>query len=289
MSLEEAESIRIGWPSGPPEEAARPPWLVLGGGGLKGLAHIGVWRALSELGVRVGGIVGTSVGALVGVLVAGGMGWEELRGHALAVGPDDLTRVNRRVGWFNGVRQVSVFRGEVLRAFIARLLGGGTWESLAIPVQVNAVELGSGRTEWFGPGARTDVSLLDAVHASCALPVIYPPVSIDGGAWVDGGVVHPLGLLRARELGAERIIGIDAAVGEHDDAHRILRQGLVAVHQRTFAIMSWRRRRDLVEQWAGPPLLYVRPRLDRYDTFDFASVGYFVEEGYRATRAALGG
>ena len=254
---------------------------------MKGLTHIGVWRALQERGVRVQGIVGTSVGALVGALVAGGMSWEELHAHALALRREDLTRVNRWVAWINGVRQVSVFRGDVLRDFLAGLLPEGGWGDLSIPVHMNAVELGSGRTEWFGPGARMDVSLLDAVHASCALPVVYPPVMLSGGAYVDGGTEHPLGLDRARELGATGIIGVDAGVGQRADAGKIVEQGIVAMHQRIFAIMSWRRRRDLLAQWDGVPLMYVRPRLDGYESFDFDSLGYFVEEGYRAMREAL--
>ena len=287
MSTNERESRRIGWVSGHSGGSAPDPWLVLGGGGLKGLAHIGVWRAFREAGVRVGGIVGTSVGALVGALVACDVTWEELWGHALSVRPDDLTRLNRRVGWIRGVRQVSVFRGDVLRSFIARLLAGRDWDALRIPVEMNAVELGSGRNEWFGPGGRMDASMLDAIHASCSLPVIYPPVLLDGGSYVDGGVVDPLGLERARELGAQRIVGVDAGVGERGDTPKILEQGLVAVHQRTSAITSWRLRRDLLDRWDGPPLLYVRPELEGYDVFDFGSVEYFLEEGYQATRAAL--
>lgn len=287
MRLDHGESPRRTLDSADPSVLGKRVWLVLGGGGLKGLAHIGIWRGLVERGIRVQGIVGTSVGALVGALVSGGMSWEELRGHALALRREDLTRVNRWVVWVNGVRQVSVYKGEVLRRFLERLLPIGGWDALEIPVHINAVELGSGKTEWFGPGARMDVSLLDAVHASCSLPVIYPPVTLDGGAYVDGGAEHPLGLDRARELGATGIIGVDAGVGARADALKILNQGLVGIHQRIFAIMSWRRRQDLVAQWEGPPLLYVRPRLDGHDTFDFESIEYFVDEGYRAMREAL--
>ena len=92
-------------------------WLVLGGGGLKGLAHIGAWRALSEAGVKVQGIIGTSIGALVGALVGHGHGWEELRDRALALEKEDIVRINRRAVLFNGIRQPSVFRGDVLRAY----------------------------------------------------------------------------------------------------------------------------------------------------------------------------
>ncbi len=263
-------------------------WLVLGGGGLKGLAHVGAWRALTEAGVKVQGIVGTSVGALIGALVAGGMGWEELDGLARALRRQDIVRINRRVVFINGIQQLSVFHGEALRDYLEQVLPEKGWDALGIPLQVNAVDLERGRTEWFGPGARTDVSLAEAVYASAALPVFYPPAQMNGGAYVDGGVEHPLALERAAEMGATGIIGVDVGSGETASTPEILKKGMLAVHERIFGMMTWRRRRDLLTHWDGPPLLYVRPRLDGYQAFDFDHAEYFVEEGYRATKEALG-
>lgn len=263
-------------------------WLVMGGGGLKGLAHIGVWRALGEARVRVSGIVGTSIGALVGAMASKGMGWNEMRQLARELRRTDIVRINRRAVLLNGIRQTSVFRGEPLRSFFEGLLSGGEWKDLDIPLLVNAVDLATGRTEWFGTGARTDVPLVDALYASAALPVLYPPAEIHGRLFVDGGTQDPMGLHRAAAEGATGILGIDVGAGEEGDAERILRQGMLAVHQRIFSIMTYRRRHDLVEHWDGPPLLYVRPRLDGYGAFDFQHAEYFVEEGYRAASLALG-
>jgi hypothetical protein len=64
---------------------------------------------------------------------------------------------------------------------------------------------------------------------------------------------------------------------------------MLAVHERVFAIMTWRRRRDLISAWDGPPLMYVRPRLEGYGTSDFDHVQFFLDEGYRAMKEALGG
>ena len=260
---------------------------MLGGGGLKGLAHVGAWRALTEVGFEPAGIVGTSIGALVGALIAAGGSWEQVLAEARRLRRADIVKVNRRVAWINGIRQVSVFHGDALREYYQGLLPAAGWSALQVPLQMNAVDLETGHTEWFGSGARVDVSLLDATYASSALPVFYPPAELGGRAFVDGGTEHPLALERARELGASGMVGIDVGAGENGDATRILTQGLLAVHSRIFAIMTFRRRRELLERWAGPPLLYVRPRLDGYETFDFANVGYFVDEGYRATREAL--
>lgn len=263
-------------------------WLVLGGGGLKGLSHVGVIRALGEAGVRVEGIVGTSIGALVGALHASGMHWKEMRRLARELKRADIVRVNRRAVLFNGIRQLSVFRGDALRDYYNAILPPGGWRAMGLPLLVNAVDLSTGRSEWFGQGARTDVSLVDAVYASSALPVLYPPALLGGRAFVDGGTEHPLGLHQAASRGATGILGVDVGAGEVGDTGRILQQGMLAVHQRIFSIMTWRRRRDLVAGWDGPPLLYVRPHLDGYGAFDFEHVEYFVEEGYRAMSTALG-
>lgn len=275
------------WVSGDLSALGDAPWLVLGGGGLKGLAHVGAHQALAEAGVRPAGIVGTSIGALAGACFAAGMGWEELAPVAFALRKGDIARINRRALLLNGIRQESLLLGEPLRAYIRAVLPVRRWEELDLPLLVNAVDLETGDTVWFGPGADTSVSLEDALYASAALPVFYPPIAVGGRTLVDGGVEFTLGLGRAAEAGASGIVAVDVGSGKQSHPDRVREQGLIAIHQRIFSIMSWRKRNDLVEHWTEPPLLYVRPRLDGYGTFDFHRVGYFLEEGYRATRAAL--
>jgi len=231
--------------------------------------------------------VGTSIGALVGALISAGVGWRDLAELARAVRKEDIVRVNRRAVWINGIRQTSVFRGDTLREYLDDVLPSTGWAGLSLPLQINAVDLASGATEWFGAGARQDVSLVDAVYASSALPVFYPPARLDGGVFVDGGAEWPLALDRAGALGAGRIIAVDVGAGERADPEKILSQGMLAVHQRIFAMMTWRARRDVVSAWTGVPLLFVRPPLGRYDTFDFDNVEYFLDAGYTEMREAL--
>ncbi len=275
------------WETGPLEGLGERPWLVLGGGGLKGLAHVGAHQALAEAGVAPAGVVGTSIGALVGACFAAGMGWKELAPLAFALRRGDIARINRRVLLINGIRQESLLLAEPLRAYIRAVLPVRDWDDLRIPFQVNAVDLETGDTVWFGTGADTSVSLEDALYASAALPVFYPPVEVGGRILVDGGVEFTLGLGRAAELGATGLVAVDVGSGKRSHPQRVREQGLIALHQRVFSIMSWRKRADLVEHWTEPPLLYVRPRLDGIGTFDFDRTRYFLEEGYRATRAAL--
>lgn len=263
------------------------PWLVLGGGGVKGLTHLGALRVLRDEGFEPAGIVGTSIGALVGACVAAGMDIDRLIERARTLERTDVARIHRRAAWVSGFRAEALFRGDTLREYLEGVLPPGGWEALDIRFQANAVELGSGHTEWFGIGARTDVPLLDAVYASAALPVFYPPIRLPGGVYADGGIEFALPIHRAFDLGATAVIAIDPGAGERARSGEVLAGGMLAVHARVFSIMSGRLRRASVLNWEGPPLHYVRPAIDNYGTFDFEHVADFIAEGERAMKAWL--
>ena len=261
--------------------------LVLGGGGVKGLTHAGGWRAIAEAGIEVSEIVGTSIGALVGACIAGGQGWSELSASAVALKKPDIVLLNRWALLLNGIRQPSVFQSDALETYIEEVLPVKTFAELGLPLSVNAVDLETGDMTWFGAGGRTDVPLATAVYASCALPLFYPPAQIGDSLFVDGGIVDPLPIQRAAERGADLIIAIDAGAGKVRDSLDTVQNGLVAIHHRVMEITGWQRKRAILDNWKGPRLIYVRPQLDGFSTFDFAQTAYFLDEGYRATRAAL--
>jgi NTE family protein len=261
--------------------------LVLGGGGVKGLTHVGAWRALQDAGVTVSEIVGVSIGALVGACIAGGQGWPELSAAALALRKPDIVLLNRWTLLFNGIRQSSVFQSDALRLYVDSVLPVKSFADLALPLSMNAVDLESGDMIWFGAGGRVDIPLADAVYASCALPLFYPPAQLGDSYYVDGGIVDPLPIQRAADRGAELIIAIDAGAGKVRDSLDTVQNGLVAIHHRVTEIIGWRRKREVLDNWKGPRLVYVRPKLDGFSTFDFAQTTFFLEEGYRATMEAL--
>jgi NTE family protein len=263
--------------------------LVLGGGGVKGVAHAGAWRALTEAEIQVDEIVGTSIGALVGASIAGGADPDRLVRDARALEKSDIVDINRWALLPMGIRQPAVFRGEALRSYIADVLPAGTWPELTIPLSVNAVDLETGETVWFGAGGRLDVALQDAVYASAALPVFYPPAEIKGMHLVDGGVMDTVPVTKASDRGADRIIAVHTSAGRQKDAGDTVDKGMVAIHHRVVDIMAYARRTVVEDSWLGPPVLKVEPDVSRYSTFDFGAVDYFLEEGYRAMREALRG
>ncbi len=273
----------------PGEGGALDPrtWVIMGGGAAKGVAHVGAWKAIQEAGIAVAGIIGTSAGAMVGAALAGGRTVDDMEEHSQRFRRRDLMRVNRRAVWVNGIRSPSLFRGDTLRRFIQDFLPTEDWRELTIPLLVNAVDLASGETVWFGHRSDQEVSLADAVYASAALPVLFPPAELGGRMLIDGGALDVLPLGRAAEMGATRIIAIDVGADRQVDAQAVVDGGLVAVHQRVFSIMAGQRRRESVRDWTGAPLTYVHPDFEDADGFDFDRREIFFEEGYRATREAL--
>src|SRR5881396_4439391 len=177
--------------------------LVLGGGGMKGLAHVGVLQALLERGLRPTRIVGSSVGALVGAAWAGGMGIAKLREIALGLKRKDVFAVAHADMAFKRMRSPALFRREPLEHLIARTVGDLTFQQLDPPVIVNTVDLNSGMEVFWGLPGLDDIRVADAVFASCALPGYFPPHEIGGRFYVDGAVVANLPFDAARALGPE--------------------------------------------------------------------------------------
>ena len=261
----------------------------MGGGAAKGFGHVGAWKAIQEAGVPVAGIIGTSTGAILGAALAGGRTVQELEEYARHVRRRDVMRIDRRAVWVNGIRSRSVLRGDTLRRFIEGLLRTEHWTELTLPLMVNAVDLATGEMVWFGEGGDQDVALIDAVYASAALPVLFPPAEVGGRILIDGGALDMLPLGKAAEMGATRIIAIDVGARLDADARSVVDSGLVAVHSRVFGLMAGQRKRESIRGWTGVPLTYVRPDFGDADGFDFEKRQFFLDEGYRATSEALAG
>lgn len=273
-------------------DAAAPPRLsgtvlVLGGGGMKGTAHIGVWKALEEARVRPDAILGTSIGALIACSLAGGWGWRELAGIARALRKEDIVAINRRAVFMGGVREEAVFDGEHFREWLARSLPLKSFAQARLPVRVNTVSLVSGREVWLGSGVREDVPVVDAVYGSCAIPIYFPPLKLDGDVLVDGGVLDVLPVKMAAEWGAERIVAVDVGSEIMPPAAGFFDRGMIAIHDRVLSLNLEEQRRRVLRDWQGPPVVYIRPRIGHLGGWDFDRTQFFLEEGYRAAREAL--
>lgn len=172
--------------------------LVLGSGGPRGFAHIGVLAALEEMGIRPDLIVGSSVGAMVGVLYAGGYDARSL--ERLAAGLHMMR--------FYELRELFRKRatGEPVQDYVDEKLDGRTLEQLRIPVAVVATRLSDRKLALFDRG---DAGL--AVRASAADPDNFDPVPIGGDRYADGDELSPVPIRAARELGARFVIAVDVS------------------------------------------------------------------------------
>lgn len=261
--------------------------LVLGGGGMKGIAHIGVWKALEEAGIRPDAIVGTSMGSVIGSCLAGGMHWRDLAEIAHQLTKDDIVAVNRRAMWIGGLRQSAIFSGKHFRDYLRRTLPVQQFGKLAIPLQINAVSLVTGQPVWFGSDINEEVPIPEVVYASCAIPIYFPPAHIGDDVLVDGGVLDVLPLRRAAAWGADRIIGVDVGAELLPPEEGYFDRGMIAIHDRVLNLNLQQQRARCLDGWSGPEMLYIRPNIGHLSGWDFDRTQFLLEEGYHAAREAL--
>jgi NTE family protein len=195
--------------------------LVLGGGAARGFAHIGVIQVLEEAGIRPDLVVGTSAGSLVAALYAAGLSGTELAVLARQMDENTLT------DWAFPGR--GLIRGEALARFVREHTGGRTIDQMKLPLGIVATDLDSGEPILFRLG---DTGA--AVRASSAVPAVFQPVRISGREYVDGGLVSPVPVRFARQMGATLVLAVDISQapegGPTGDPFKMLLQ--------TFAIMG---------------------------------------------------
>jgi NTE family protein len=271
------------------QATAKPPWrfaLVLGGGGMKGLAHVGALRALEERGWIPDVIVGTSIGALLGAAWANGFSTAELADVALSLVRADVFHVARRDIAVKLIRAPAIYRGAPLEALIRGFVGGLTFEELERRLVTASVDINSGMQVYWGLPGLKHVSVADAVLASCALPGFFPPREIDGRFYVDGALADNLPVSLAATLGVDGVVAVDVG------ASSVLRaetqdEGFAAIFARATEIVFQQLLEVRLSRWAAPPLLLVQPRVEHVPMFAFEHTRELMDEGYRATDSAL--
>jgi NTE family protein len=267
--------------------------LVLGGGGLKGFAHIGVLRALRERGIRPAVVAGSSIGALLGAAAVGGVRPEEMAARAMALQRRDLFRIDHYGMLTERMRAPSLYLAEPLRALVESVVPNVCFDALGLPLLVNTVDVARGtQVVWGLPGMR-EVSVRDAVYASCALPGFFPPGRVAGRVCVDGGTVDnlPASIAGAGAGGppVDAVIAVD--VGNADLSHEetIHSQGFGSIFMRSASVMMHALQENPLLHWSGPPMLLIRPRVSHIGWFVFGRAQELIAEGYRAATEALRG
>jgi NTE family protein len=172
--------------------------LVLGGGGARGFAEIGVLRVFEQEKIPVDMVVGTSVGSLIGALYCDTGRVLDAEFLAVGIQQEDLFDY-KALALLSG----GFVKGERLERYLDTHLKHKTIEGLAVPFAAVAVDLKTGQPVAFERG-----SVAQAVHASCAIPGVFVPVEFGGSTYVDGGIVDPIPADFARQKGADVVIAV---------------------------------------------------------------------------------
>lgn len=248
----------------------KPPkiGLVLGGGAARGFAHIGVIQVLEEAGIKPNVVVGTSAGSLVAALYASGKSGAQLQKVAETM--EEATFAD----WTLPIFSRGLLRGEALARYVSQQVNGRLIESTAMPLGIVATDLNSGQGMLFQRG---DIAL--AVRASSAVPAIFQPVKISGRDYVDGGLVSPVPVRYARQMGAELVIAVDiSGMPEGNAANDTLQ-----VLMQTFTIMI----KSINNFELREADLVVRPALAGVGSSDFSSRRRSIDAGRAAMLAML--
>jgi NTE family protein len=174
--------------------------LALGGGAARGFAHIGVIKALESQGIFPNLVVGTSAGSVIAALYASGYRGTELQKIALSLDEAAIT------DWalpFSG-RFGGMIKGDALQAMVNRLVKNQAIENMSMPLGIVGTDLQTGNGVLFQRGDTGQ-----AVRASCSIPGVFQPTIIQGREYVDGGLVSPVPVRYAKQMGADIVIAVN--------------------------------------------------------------------------------
>ncbi len=278
--------------------------LVLGGGGARGAAHVGVLKVLEELRIPVDVVVGTSMGSIVGGLYAAGMSPEEIEHEMLAIDwgdafqdspkrqdrsyrrkrDDDLYTLDARLGVRDGEIKIPLafIRGQKLNLLLSKLTlpvaGITDFDKLPIPYRAVAADIETGKQVVLRKG-----SLANAIRASMAVPAVFDPVEIDGRLLVDGGIANNVPVSIARKLGADVVIVVD--VGSGLSKREDIKTGLDITFQLTNFLFTHNTEREL--QTIGKRDVLIRPALGEIGGGDFKQAKEAIAVGEQSAREAI--
>jgi NTE family protein len=237
--------------------------LVLSGGGVRGIAHIGILKALDELGIEFDCISGTSAGAIVGALYSAGYK------------PDYIFELVKNLSVFKAVRPAFTWTGlltlDGLKDVLLKSIPANNFSKLKIPLTVAAADIKNGRIHYFNSG-----ELIPAIVASSSIPAIFKPVQLNGHLYVDGGILDNLPVKAIRNQ-CDMIVGSHCNhISPDFDVTNIKlvveRSLLIAIRANTEVS------RSLCDVFIEPP------GMDRFSSLDLSKVQEIFDYAYRFTK-----
>ena len=241
--------------------------LVLGAGGARGYAHIGLIEVLLENDIPIDIVTGCSMGSLIGGLYAAGCDMYILEKFAESFDMMKYADVNLKKGGFIGGRKLL----DLIRMFTK----GMRIEQTKVPFACVAVDIGSAELKTF-----TEGYLHDAIRASISIPGAFAPYEIDGRSYIDGGVLERMPIDAAKELGADVILACDVNYRGWEQKRP---RNLVQAMELTMNIPDWKFSREN-EKKAD---VLIVPEVRKYETYDFDKSKEISEKGRKAALEKL--
>lgn len=244
--------------------------LALGGGAARGFAHIGVIKALEAQGIFADVVVGTSAGSVVGAMYAAGNDGFALQKTAMEM--DEAEISDWAMPLFG--KSSGVLKGDALQNYVNKAVKNVPIEKLKIPFGAVATDLNNGQPILFRRG-----NTGQAVRASSSVPSVFQPVRIGERSYVDGGLVAPVPVRFAREMGADFIIAVN--ISSQTDAQAAVSS--LEVLMQTFAIMGQR----LNHYELKDADVVITPNLPKMGSNDFAGRNRAIMAGEQAAAAVM--
>lgn len=248
--------------------------LILGSGGARGFAHIGVLKVLEEINFPVHILSGTSIGALIAALSASGLSAQKI---------EDLIISMDWKSWFRladiAIPKVGLFKGDRIEGFLKDVIGEVQFEDLNKSLTIMATDLESGKSVALNSG-----SVVEAIRASTSIPGAFQPKEIKGQYLVDGGLSDPVPVDIAQWMGAKKTIAIDVTTRVNMLPKKLPGSGfsLYDTLLRTIYIMESRVAELQISHF--PPDILMRPSIEGIQILEFQKAKQAIEAGEKVAR-----
>lgn len=234
--------------------------LALSGGGTRGIAHIGAFKAFEQNGIKFSYVAGTSVGSIMGALYCAGVPWQTMLDEARLLSRKDL--IDKRF--------VFGSHSANIEKMAQKLLGNMSFDELKTPFSAVAVDISSGEEVVLKSG-----EVAEAVSASSAVPMLFTPVKKDGKTLVDGGLLNNLPADVCRQMGAEIVFSVDL--------NHTRGGGTESTRFWDILLATWNiTTKSTVYKGELNSDILITPQLSAFKNTRFDNIDAMFEEGYRA-------
>lgn len=258
--------------------------FALGGGGARGIAHIGFLQAMEEAGIKPDLIAGCSMGSVVGAAYASGMPVNKIKEILLNLKPTDLL--------LPAIRKSGMFTAKKIASLMRTHVGDVSFEQMKIPFRCIATDLEEQKLVCFARG-----SVAEAVAASSCIPAAFAPYEVGGKLYADGGVLERVPVLQAKEMGADVIVAVDvmanlrflglkaepeekSTVKKIIDNINIFNENTITFIEQAFAVIDNNRTAKRKKELDEIIDLWLEPELGDMSPIAFKQLDFAYDKGY---------